>query len=685
VGWVTRRWQIALGTVAALWSVGSVAFAQSSPASEGPAPKEQSSATPEVRADAEGQPGQLSEADGLAKIVVHPGWAEVVVRRHWLNSADQPEDVVTPIFVPATAAVTSLAVSSGTDDPWRYGQALGLAQAVRRFEAGGRGGGGSRSAAMVWKDPGVEVTRLALSPIAPGAGRRVEYRFLVPTTYTGGRHRVHVPSLAPHLRVVAPPPPQGRLFFEDLPVERAMARDGSLGPGGLSLAPDQVEPLAGAMAVLPLEGDRRLLRYRFDLAATLGESPRRVHAVILFDRSRSRSDNDVEVDRQRIVEYLDALDDDARAEIVVFDREAHSSFGRFVPRDAAREVAESLSLERRHGSHVDRALAVAAERFAEVPDGAERRLLVLTDTRMRSAFTEEALIDGLGDVLTHVVVTGTRFSMGAEEHPWFEVVGRTGGLLWLGGHSITSDEPTVRRLRPAMARLVRPRRLLDPEVIHPGIEESLRHPRDLEAGEGIEELRIVERPIPWVELRGRLWSRPVRLRLRPDPQAGRRWAAIALRARLELTDRERLMLALHGGALSEQTNLVVSGAGQWTEPSPSSRTAHPTFGHHRSRRPPRVRMSRPGTPGPSPDARKEVRRIIALAARACGLRPGDATGARVHLETTQLEIVDVEVTGLAETTSHCVTEALWRHDLPESLAIYWRESWTEDLAAEAGG
>ena len=186
-------------------------------------------------------------------------------------------------------------------------------------------------------------------------------------------------------------------------------------------------------------------------------------------------------------------------------------------------------------------------------------MLLLTDLRTRSNLKPERLTGVLaasGAVLhIGVVDQGQPELTVLEDSPWAPVSRRTGGLLW---EATASDEPGhVAAMRRVYEEWARPLRLHRFEVTAPGLSETAQ--RDaLDEGEGTTLLPLRRRPVPWVEARGELWSRPVRLTLRPDAAETRLWAALVFGDPLhaELSEREMMVLARHGRAVSPVTSYL---------------------------------------------------------------------------------------------------------------------------------
>ena len=301
----------------------------------------------------------------------------------------------------------------------------------------------------------------------------------------------------------------------------------------------------------------------------------------------------------------------------------------------------------------------------------------MTDGRTREAFSSEAL--NVRGALAHVVLTGASHAPEPEAHPWFSAIAQTGGLIWSGGLSVVADTGEERPL-PPMARLVRPTTLRRVVLRLPGEESDVVEHPDLNAGDGIERFDVTDASLPWVELEGKIWSRPVRLRLRPDAAAGRRAAALALGQRFELTPAQRRLLALHGGALSEQTSFVVAELGARDAPPALNRgRTNCRLGRSHRARPPRVRSCGVAIGVNMAQARAQLRAIAEHELARCGAPAVSGRRARVLIETTRSEIVDLAAIGLSKAQTRCVETALWQVDLPEAFGSIEHEHWDEDM------
>ncbi|MCA9625703.1 MAG: VWA domain-containing protein [Myxococcales bacterium] len=588
---------------------------------------------PPARAAAEEPPGQ-------AEVTLRPGFAELVVRKRYL-----PGTHATPLNLSHHPPFALIGVEARTSPS---GPTL-VGALTRGHAPDGMGSG----------------TWLEVGPL-PGEALEVTFRHLLRAFYVEGRHQVELPEL--DVPIVTRPSALGDLVLDDRDALAAMARDGGLEGKTFGLAPHHPPPLAGDLGLVPLGDGRHIVHLRFDVAASLGEAAQAPQVVVLVDRSRSRRDDQLELDRQRLRDLLAALPDRAGIELVPFARRAVPRFGRFVDKAVASQAVDTLDLSRRHGSHLDEALEVAAQRFASLPADSDRRLVILSDGVMRSTLDPKSLARHFAEELTHVVLSGQEPLGDLTDHPWFDLVMEGGGRLWVGSVAFLAGEEEGQILLPAMTRLVRPTTLLDVELAMPGAAEPRRELPEIRAGEGLDEILIAPRPVPWVELRGRIWGRPVHLRLRPNPEASRRAAVFAIGEALGLDATSRHALAHRGHALSGTTRYVIGPpAAPLVEVHWVSNSWSPEARGRRVR-PPRVRMG-----WATPHLQRAQHAMHRLGTRLRGAC--DAEAAELTMETTGEEIVDVSVTTPDEAKRVCLVEVAWRAQLPEAATAFRRQRW----------
>jgi hypothetical protein len=218
--------------------------------------------------------------------------------------------------------------------------------------------------------------------------------------------------------------------------------------------------------------------------------------------------------------------------------------------------------------------------------------------------------------------------------------------------------------------LARPLRLDHVKVSVPGVTlDEHFFPSVLDEGQGIEDLRIEKKQVPWVEVTGELWSRPVRRVLMPDDAEGRLWSALVFGSHLfdQLTEEEMMPLARRGQAVTPVTSYLAIEPG--VRPSTEGLDFGETFGVGG------LGLSGVGEGGGGSgmgfgssgrNAAGFLHKELEQAYRACGGAPRADRPLPVKIETTLREIVDVRVgrAGPTSAAERCLEEAAWAIDLP---------------------
>jgi hypothetical protein len=362
--------------------------------------------------------------------------------------------------------------------------------------------------------------------------------------------------------------------------------------------------------------------------------------------------------------------------------------GAFVPVARATAILAKLRPQRRNGSAIDTALRRADQLLQERPPGHPRRVVVFTDLRMRSALDVASLQSALrrSGALLHIVQVDEGDSPALrranDEERWTSVPQATGGLLWSA--TISADPERRTALEQACEELARPMRLHDFGLDLPGLElhpdqgEEVLDQAELAEGEAVLGLEIGETEAPWLEIRGRLWARAIRVRALPDPAEARRWSALVFGTTLlsELSDAEMMVLARRGGAVSPVTSYLAIESG--VRPS--------TDGFEEEGSGTGLGLSGIGEGGgcrgegtgigSAFDHRAWLRTELGKRWQACSSGNRHAT---VTLETTLDEIVDVmQVTADSDASRACLTEATWRLELSNRFTDE-RTTWTIEL------
>jgi hypothetical protein len=432
-------------------------------------------------------------------------------------------------------------------------------------------------------------------------------------------------------------------------------------------------------------GDGRVLvRYRIEAAPRLGRVPRDAQVVVILDWSRSLAANHCEAGVAAAGAFLRHFEG-AAVEVLTVDRQVLRRHGRFVP--AARAMADLVELRvvQRNGSNLDAALARADELLAAAPAGHARRVLLLSDLLTRSTLDVAKLAGVLqrSGALLHVgrIDVGRPSLQADYEGDWSGVARATGGLLWQA--SLTSAAAQKGRLVAALEEWARPVRVHRFRVAAPYVDlapdtgaEALSEER-LAEGQGVAGLQIAGDEPPWIEIAGELWARPVRERWAPDAGESRLWSALVFGSaiRTELSEREMMVLARHGGAVSPVTSYLAIEPGVRPSTEGLEEEAFGVGG-----------LGLLGTGDGSGGTGEYVahavldhlawlREALAPALGKCGY-PGSAS---VTLETTIAEIVDVPAVSPNRSGDRaCLREAVWALELPSAFN-HQRQTWTVPL------
>ena len=199
-------------------------------------------------------------------------------------------------------------------------------------------------------------------------------------------------------------------------------------------------------------------------------------------------------------------------------------------------------------------------------------------------------------------------------------------------------------------------------------------PETLDEGEGIEDLRLPEKPFTEVVLAGELWAEPVRKVLSPDEGQGKLWSALVFGSEAlgELDEKEMMYLATRGHAVSPVTSLLAIEPGV----RPSTEGLEHGVGEGGGGHGEGIGLGSIGTLGHGagvasslPDPNAFLAAALKKGAAACG---GAGRSLEVDLETTLDEVVDVPsvvVRGAPDgKLSACVSEAAWALDLPRAFS-----------------
>jgi hypothetical protein len=429
----------------------------------------------------------------------------------------------------------------------------------------------------------------------------------------------------------------------------------------------------GAFAVVPA-GKRAFVRFELDAAPKLSTVPSGAFVVVVLDVSRSmKSELPAAVAAARA--YLAHMPD-ARVEIVTFGRRGDRLLGGFASVDTAREALLAAGARRTNGSHVDRALAEADELLSNTPTGTPRRVLVLTDRRLRArldAATVRAAMAKSG-ALVHVGVPHLSQPRlrATDDSILGDVAHASGGLVWSAGASDESKD--AREMAYVYEEWARPKRLDGVTVKIDGGAETVSVADRLEEGQALHAEWIAGAAPRTVVVEGRFWAEPFRRVIAADEAYGRLWSALVFGHYLhpELTPKEMMDVARRSGAVSPVTSYLAIEPG--VRPSLEGMEGHGRLGGSHRTKPPQVRMGAT-TVADRFDALGFLREKLRDGLRACG--GGLGAGIKVRIETTSDEIVDVTVNAPEATLATCLDDVAWSIELPSSF-----REWTNRFDVE---
>jgi hypothetical protein len=618
-------------------------------------------------------PDAVSEVSREAEVRLRPGSAEIVVRRRVENRGRRPDQAVFELETPPGAAAVGLRTlgAAGGRPTWFDAELLDRDVAEARYrELTGVGHAIPKDPALLyWVGQG----RLGLQvfPVSPGEAKTVEYTFVVPTRYAGGRYRVELGPFGAGgpVTLALRAPGAARAYHGDEPV--ATGEPFELAEGEVGYERARAPKLDGALGLVPLAHGRSLVRLRVEAARRLSSTPEGAALVVLLDASRSLDQTDLEAEALVARAWLERFPG-ARAAVIPFDREPRPLSDALVPVDEAARQLGAAPLARRNGSDLDAALARAARVLAAAPPGAARRVLVLTDSLARDAFSPALLrkaLVGTG-ALAHLVAASPAGEPSLErddDHPWADALRATGGVAWAASAGGTSADRAV-----AFEELARPTRLHNFRLVLSAFDlaEAQRGDFDVPAalaeGEGLQILRPLGAAPERARARGELWALPVSATFERSPDEDRLAAALAFGdpLSLSLSDDEQRALARRGRSVSPVTSYlaVEPGVRPSTEGLSDGELGAVGVGVGASGGAGRgVAVARAAT---AFDRAGALRGALRERWRACGGRGG----AEITIETTRAEIVDVRNVAASEARSRrferCLVEAAWALELP---------------------
>ncbi|MBI2390621.1 MAG: VWA domain-containing protein [Deltaproteobacteria bacterium] len=617
---------------------------------------------------------EMFEKADTIELVVDRGHATFVVRRTFENRSTQHDQAMLHIdSLPFGAVATGLRTLGGTaENPiWYAAELLDAEVAAKRYrELTGIGGYYPKDPALLsWRSQ--DHLALQVFPVAPKSLKTVEYTLLAPTKWVEGRYELDVPrmglaSLAPTVTIKAANTAD-TLSLDGLPIANGDVRR-LFGTLGLALRPADPPRLGGRFASVTFGSKRAFVHASIEVSAKLSEKPKGAYVVVLLDGSRSLSDAQRRAELAAARAYLGHLPD-ARAQILVFDRAVRPLEGGFVTAPQAIGDLSKATITPRNGSDLDVAFADAEKRLADAPKGAPRRIVLLTDLATRSTLLPErvkATAEASKAIVHLSTIKEGSGSLSRDDHDAWAVVPRaTGGVLW---HATA----TASGGGDAFEEWVRPLRIDRLSIEGIGLETSaMSFPDSLAEGEGVEDLHLQSAVTPAIDVKGELWSTPIKALLSSTPAEEKRWSALMIGSDRvgELKDPEIATLAFKGGAVSSMTSYLA------IEPGVRPSTEGLEWGG--------LGMSGIGAGGggfgsgigygsvgkPPPDRLKFLRDAIGKVVAGCG-----GGQVRTRLETTSAEIVAVDVAPkvASDTLRTCVREGVFGVELPAYFTAAWQ-------------
>jgi hypothetical protein len=635
---------------------------------------------------------QMLEQAHEALITLEPGAATMRVRRTLHNGGERHDQATFWIDVPDGAVAVGLR-TKGTlagKPHWFSGELMEAERAARMYEElTGIGGYYPKDPALLsWRS--ASLLALQVFPVAPNSSKQVEYTYRLPVTYSGGRYRVSVGlTQEPSPVAVSARAPGGhRLLAHGNAVRDGGTVEPVAGQLTLELAPRDMHELRVRLGSAPT-GERHLIHFEAQAPPRLSEVPPSLHAVIMIDTSRSRDGTEVEASLALAQAYLGHLLETrlrAQVQVIEFDHQARARHPAFVSAAEASVDLDAHGAGLANGSDLEGALALAAQWLARAPDAAPRRLLLLSDMRMPSRSTPERALALTAP--THALVHAAYVAHGEPlltrpdgDHPWSRFASASGGVLWdaLAQRATEGDRVSAHSV---FEHLVRPVRLEQVRVLAPGAPEELSEMwTELDEGEELRVDVLGSQAVPNVSVEGLLWSQPVRVAAGADEAEATRAAALVFGSELHeaLSEAEMMTLALRGQVVSPVTSYLAIEPG--VRPSTEgldrgegglglggSGTIGCGWGGASADRAGRF------------DAQAYFEHAISERWQACG---GELVAATLVLETTGVEIADIlpgSLAGAEPGLAACMSELVWRLELPHEFQAFERRTWVFELA-----
>ncbi|NVB41024.1 hypothetical protein G6O69_24500 [Pseudenhygromyxa sp. WMMC2535] len=626
------------------------------------------------------------------EIDIYPGIerTDLQVTRSFSNPGLGQATLEIDLHLPCEASLSELRVLDGSG-AWIDAQILEPRDADLRWQghladAAARGPGESQTngdtAVLLSRDSSCEAT-LELYPIPPLQTRTLSYRLSFEPDYDDGSYSVALPRFqdigeAAELKVHQGVEPGLSVAVNDLSLgARAQLELDGRDPTSLTMVAS--DPLRGLARAADLDlaslgaasSSRRLVAANLDLPRTLATLPPVRRVTVIVDASRSLEGYERKALTTAAAAYLERLgaeQPEAKAEILLVDREVRPFYYGYVPASWAADALLDLEFEAQNGSELgaalDAARALMAADRVQGPTQAKGGLapvdwvLLLSDFELRADFELEDQRRAADASAVHMHVARVTdddgalgFSPDTLSETWTAMAHESGGMGWRLDPSDADPELVG-------SEWLAPRRVWGLEFVRedadahreriPLAEAALAGTRT-HWGEVLDEAPQSTRAL----FSGAVWGQTRSWVTAPDLDYG---LGVAATAAMELDDyalstEEREALAIHAQVVSRFTSAFALAAFAGPPAPPSG---------------PKTVTSRTGRGGSGGCSMGFGARCGGVRMRLPTLEEGlaaaiaacpDAPAGELHFEVHAPEILAVD------SLDRCLEEALWAVDL----------------------
>jgi Mg-chelatase subunit ChlD len=642
---------------------------------------------------------QLSEREHGIELTFERGYAKLRVRRTVHNGIERHDEAQLWITLPEGAVATGLrTLGEHNGKPkWFDADLLEAEAAAARYqELTGLGGYYPKDPALLsWRDQ----THLALQvfPVAPGTDKTVEYTLEMPAFWADGRWQIELPSLGtealPAQLVINPANTLDQLFVDGEVVARGsrLTLDHEV---SIALAPRDPAPFSLALASADT-GQRHLAHWRLSLAPKISTIPSKARIVLIFDRSRSMGDDQLDSQRRVALTYLEHFADPslaAEVALLAFDREVHALSNGFVSVAEATRLLDQPPMRQRNGSEVGLALASADALLNAGRQRGPRRIVLFSDFETASRLTPETLQATAehSKAIIHLATTTTASDVWLERddgHGWAPLAAATQGVMWTAAAPEQwRDDDQHRDGLDVFEELARPVRIDHLAVRVAGFDLDddsfldYGYINSLDEGEGLDELALSNTAVTKLIVEGMTWNTPIHQTAKPSRELSDRWAALVFGTDwiFDLEEDEMMKLARRGKAVSPVTSYLAiePGVRPSTEGITLAERGLIGSGSLGGRGGGSAGLGSGFGTGPVFDKRAWLESTLRDGWARCG---GAGIDAEITLETRTSEILDLALTQAATDPAlrGCMEQVAWSVELPGHFSA--PETWTISL------